>query len=81
MDSFFQEIIDFLNGIIDKYNYETLDELFFITQIKNIVSAIFQWIKDIGFAPLGYAWAFPVTFVFLYREYRARHKAGIFGWK
>lgn len=80
MFDFFQEIINFLNDLIEHYNYKTIDELGFINQIVQIVKSILQWIRDIGFAPLGYAWIFPVTFIFLYREYRSRHKKqGVFG--
>lgn len=74
MFSFFEEIIDFLNALIDKYNYEDLEELGFVNQLVQLIQTILNWIKDIGFAPLGFAWIFPVTFIFLYREYRARHK-------
>lgn len=74
MFSFFDEIIQFLNDLIDKYNYKDLEELGFINQLVSLVKAILNWIRDIGFAPLGYAWIFPVAFIFLYREYRARHK-------
>lgn len=80
MNSFFEKIINFLNDLIEHYNYETIDELGFINQIVQVVQAILNWIRDLGFSPLGYAWVFPVTFIFLYREYRTRHKKNtIFG--
>lgn len=77
MFDFFQKIIDFLNELIARYNYSDLEELFFISQIVAVVKAVLQWIKDIGFAPLGYAWMFPLTFYFLFVEYKRRGKGGI----
>lgn len=76
MFDFFDEIIEFLNQLIKRYEYQDLFEQGFVNQIVEVVKAILHWISDIGFAPLGYAWFFPVTFIFLYREYRSRHKGG-----
>lgn len=80
MFDFFEEIIDFLNQLIEKYNYNDLFELSFIRQIVQAVESILNWIRSFNFKPLNFEWVFPVVFLSLYLEWRNRNRKNFRGW-
>lgn len=73
MDSFFQEIVDFLNQCIS--NFETFDNLSrFRFDIVNAMKTVLTFLQSLNLAPLGLDGVLYLSLITLFFEWKNRFK-------